>query len=102
MQKVRIALVALCLPFATTSALAGSPSTKTTTTQSAKRGESDCARARKAGRACSLIFDNDTVDGGVPTALGSSIAVYKAHTRTSLIRIRRSFRDKIIRAGETL
>ena len=28
-----------------------------------KRADSDCAKARKAGRTCELVFDGDTVDG---------------------------------------
>ena len=62
---------------------------------------SDCAKARKAGRACSLDFkEGETVDGNRPTASGEDVTVLTDAVRSNLIKLRLSFRAEIIRSAE--
>ena len=68
-----------------------------------KRGDSDCAQARKRGKACKIEFEKgDTVRGGVASGSGESITAPGAVQHSSLIRVRTSFRDLIIRTAESL
>lgn len=63
----------------------------------------DCARARKAGKACVLTFDQgDTIEGGVDKGDGEDYAARDLVTFSSLIRIRADFIAEIIRAAEDL
>ena len=62
-----------------------------------KTERSDCAKARKQGRACSLTFEQGSkVDGNRPGASGSQVLTTKPTQHTSLIRLRKNFRDKIL------
>jgi len=62
----------------------------------------DCARARKAGKACVLTFGSETIEGGVATGDGEGIDVRDITSFSSLIRIRSNFIAEIIRAAEDL
>lgn len=66
-------------------------------------GNSDCAKAAKAGRACDLNFQTgDEIGGEVASGTGDRIDVRPPTTHTSLIRLRTNFRDRIIRDAEWL
>jgi hypothetical protein len=65
------------------------------------KGDDDCAKARKAGRACTLIFDGgDQVEGNRPTASGEQVSGREPLPWTNLIKMRTSFRDRIVRSAE--
>lgn len=63
----------------------------------------DCARARQAGRTCSLVFDTaEEIDG---KRIGNDFETFTGRSPlsfTSLISVRESFRDRIIHAAEDL
>jgi hypothetical protein len=63
----------------------------------------DCARARQAGRACSLVFDTPEEIGGKRISSDfESIAGRSELSFTNLIKVRESFRDRIIGTAEDL
>jgi hypothetical protein len=63
----------------------------------------DCAKARQAGRACSLVFDTPEEIGGKRIASDfESITGRSELSFTSLIKVRESFRDRIIGTAEDL
>ena len=66
------------------------------------KADSDCAKARKAGRACQLVFDGDTVDGDRVAGDGDMLAANNGAGFNSLIRLRTSFRDLIIKSAQDL
>lgn len=76
--------------------------TATTATPASTAGDSDCAKARKAGRACQLVFDGDTVDGQRVGGDGDMVAVNGSAGFSNLIRVRTSFRDMIIKSAQDL
>jgi len=68
-----------------------------------KKNSADCAKARKRGKACKIEFKTgDTLEGGVASGTGDNIVAPGVVTHSSLIRLRLSFRDRIIRTGENL
>jgi hypothetical protein len=68
--------------------------------QPAATADKDCAKARAQGRACSLVFESDNVDGQTPGANGIGVMVVNPANHTSLIRVRTSFKDRILRTAE--
>ena len=82
-------------------AAAGVSSTSTTAALPAQ-ADSDCAKARKAGRACQLVFDGDTVDGQRVGGDGDMIVADNGVDFGNLIRVRTSFRDMIIKSAQDL
>lgn len=63
----------------------------------------DCAKARKLGKACKIEFTTgDTLEGGVASGSGENITAPGVITHSSLIRVRTSFRDLIIRTADNL
>jgi hypothetical protein len=63
---------------------------------------SDCARAHKAGKACVLTIEAETVDGGAPSA-GEISALGLVYGRaSSLIHIRKDFIVEILKTAEDL
>ena len=66
------------------------------------KSDSDCAKARKAGRACQLVFDGDTVDGDRVSGDGDLVSVADTARFGNLIEIRSSFRDLIVKSADDL
>jgi hypothetical protein len=65
--------------------------------------DDDCAQARKRGKACKITFEEgDDVEGGVATGSGEQVVGREEVTHSNLIRLRRSFRDLIIRTAEQI
>jgi hypothetical protein len=62
----------------------------------------DCANARKQGKTCVLTIENEHVQGGVPTANATGVAVIETGRQPSLIRLRREFIVEMIRSAEDL
>ncbi len=63
----------------------------------------DCVKARKRGKPCKITFNKgDTLEGGVATGTGEAVVARDTVTHSSLIRLRTSFRDLIIRTGERI
>jgi hypothetical protein len=63
----------------------------------------DCARARKAHKACVLTFSTgDTVDGKVPTGDGTTVTALQHGKMPSLIHVREDFRAEIIKSAEDI
>lgn len=93
MKRILIVLAVLALP-----AWANAQ----TETQRPARSD-DCAKARQAGRACNLVFDTPEEIGGKRIASDfESITGRSALSFTSLIKVRESFRDRIILTAENL
>ena len=64
--------------------------------------DNDCAKARKAGRACQLVFDGDTVNGDRVGGDGDLVSVAEDAKFDNLIKVRSSFRDMIVKSAESL
>jgi len=62
----------------------------------------DCARARKQNKTCVLDMGKEEVEGGVPTAHGTSVAVIQTTKQPSLIRLRKDFIVEILKSAEDL
>ena len=62
----------------------------------------DCARARKLGKDCIINIENEKIEGGTPSATGTSIEVIKYGNTGSLIRLRRDFIPEIVKTAEDL
>lgn len=82
----------------------GTASAGVSSTQAAQptRADSDCAKARKAGRTCQLVFDGDTVDGQRVGGDGDMLVANSDAKFDNLIRVRTSFRDFIIKSAQDL
>jgi hypothetical protein len=102
--SLRSWLIALVFALSTVglsaAALAGGPSAKGS--KSLKPAASaDCVKAKKRGQPCKItIREGDPLEGGVASGSGESVVVRDTVTHSSLIRLRISFRDLIIRTGE--
>lgn len=66
------------------------------------RGDSDCARARKAGRTCELTIEPEDVGGARPVPDGSDLRARRFEPLGSLLRLRRDFVPEIVRATDDL
>ena len=64
--------------------------------------KSDCARATAAGKTCELKMDAEEVNGGVPSATGTTVAVRPNTTFRSLIRIRMDFIAEILKTANEI
>jgi hypothetical protein len=64
--------------------------------------DQDCSRARKAGKACTLSFEGDDVEGGVIKPDGDHGSGREITKFANLIRLRWDFRAQIIRSVEDL
>jgi hypothetical protein len=63
----------------------------------------DCARAKRAGKPCKIVFDTaEEIDGKRLTSGVDTITGRSSLTFSSLISIRESFRDQIIYSAEDL
>lgn len=62
----------------------------------------DCARARKAGKVCELTIEDETIEGGVPSAGEINVGIVKFTRSTSLIRVRKDFIPEILKTAEDL
>lgn len=89
------ALVLVCS--ASIASAAGDPDSS-----SLSRSDSDCNKARKAGRVCKLVFDDHVVDGDRPDSQGEQVTARASIEFSSLISVRSSFRDLIIKSAESL
>ncbi|HWN69603.1 MAG TPA: hypothetical protein VNM90_18305 [Haliangium sp.] len=95
MKRILIVLAIVAIP-----ALA---SAQTETHRQGASTSDDCARARQAGRACSLVFDTPEEIGGKRVGADfESVTGRSSLSFTSLIKVRESFRDRIIHAAEDL
>ena len=90
-----IALASFCLAGTAT---AGVSTSSNASTALSSKGDSDCAKARKAGRTCELNFDGDDIDGQRVGGDGDMLVVNEDVGFTSLIRLRTSFRDQIVQS----
>lgn len=96
-----VATLSLALAGLSGVAAAGGPDAKPKKSVSLKKKDSDCALARKRGKACKIEFEKgDTLEGGVATGTGENIVAPGVVKHSSLIRLRTSFRDRIIRSAE--
>jgi hypothetical protein len=78
-------------------------SAQTETPRQRPSASDDCAKARQAGRTCSLVFDTPEEIGGKRVASDfESFTGRSPLSFTSLISVRESFRDKIIHTAEDL
>lgn len=102
MKRILFATALAFSCFLGTAAADVTPSKATSTSVASTSGDSDCAKARKAGRACQLVFDGDTVDGQRVGGDGDMLVVNGDAGFDSLIRVRTSFRDMIIKAAQDL
>jgi hypothetical protein len=102
---MRILAVTLLLTCAGLPALADpSPraSGPSSTTDPARMGTDDCARARKAGKTCVLDVAAEDVGGQTPTAGDTGTRALVFRPEGSLIRLRRDFIPEIVKTAEDL
>jgi hypothetical protein len=92
---MRNLLLATTLLLAPTLALAD-------TADVSKMKSDDCARARKQNKTCVLDMGKEDIEGGAPTATGTSVGIIKFGTVASLIRIRKDFIVEILKSAEDL
>jgi hypothetical protein len=93
MRRIVIALALLAIP-AQAGAQSGAPR---------QQPSDDCARAKRAGRPCKIVFDTaEEIDGKRLTSGVETITGRSSLTFSSLITIRESFRDQIIYSAENL
>ena len=62
----------------------------------------DCTLARQQGKPCFLDMEEESVDGGVPTASGERIDALTLARGRSLIKLRLHFMDQILKSPELL
>jgi hypothetical protein len=62
----------------------------------------DCARARKQNKTCVIDMGKEEVEGDVPTAHGTSVAVIQTTKQPSLIKLRADFIVEILKSAEDL
>ena len=62
----------------------------------------DCARARKQNKTCVIDMGKEEVEGGVPTAHGTAVAVIQTTKQPSLIKLRKDFIVEILKSAEDL
>jgi hypothetical protein len=67
-----------------------------------KMATDDCARARKAGKVCELTIEDETIEGGVPSAGEVNVGILKFVNAASLIRVRKDFIPEILKSAEDL
>ncbi|WP_428264394.1 hypothetical protein [Haliangium sp.] len=97
-MKQLLLACALTLGIAPGAALAQSSGTSLATT-----GDSDCAKAKQAGRACQITFQTGDEIGGTRATAGQDQIVGRSTLSfTNLIRVRESFRHEIIKSAEDL
>jgi hypothetical protein len=100
MKRLLLLLAVLAVPAVPTPAHA---QTETPRQPASTLASGDCARARQAGRTCSLVFDTaEEIDG---KRIGNDLDTFTGRSPlsfTSLISVRESFRDRIIHAAEDL
>ncbi len=64
--------------------------------------DTDCARARRAGKTCELTLAAEQVGGTRPDPGGSDVRARRFDPTGSLIRLRRDFVDAIVKAADDL
>jgi hypothetical protein len=67
-----------------------------------KMTASDCERARKQNKTCVLTIEEETVEGGRPSAGESTVVVNPFADHASLITLRRDFIPEILMSAEDL
>jgi hypothetical protein len=88
-------LLATALLLAPTLAMADTPDVS-------KMKSDDCARARKQNKTCVLDMGKEDIEGGAPTATGTSVGIVSFGKAASLIRIRKDFIVEILKSAEDL
>lgn len=62
----------------------------------------DCARARKAGKACQLTIEPEQVGGDRPTPDGTDLRLRRFEPAGSMLRLRREFIDEIVKSADEI
>ena len=62
----------------------------------------DCARARKAGKACQLTIEPEQVGGDRPVPDGTDLRLRRFEPAGSMLRLRRDFIDEIVKSADEL
>ena len=62
----------------------------------------DCARARKAGRTCELVIEEETIEGNGVVPSGIAFNARQFAVLNSLIHIRKDFIPEIVKAAEDI
>jgi hypothetical protein len=62
----------------------------------------DCARARKAGKACQLTIEPEQVGGDRPVPDGTDLRLRRFEPAGSMLRLRREFIDQIVKSADEL
>lgn len=62
----------------------------------------DCARARKAGKACQLTIEPEQVGGDRPVPDGMDLRLRRFEPAGSMLRLRREFIDQIVKSADEL
>ncbi len=97
MKKMIIAL-AVAAPLAFASVGSAAPAAKTTKIKTKKA--SACAKAKAKGKACNIEFKTHDVKGDRPGATGSSIMAKLEARFGGLIKFRKHFDDKVLKAAD--
>lgn len=95
--------LAIPLTFSAATASADAPADKPAPTLRSTDhvGNKSCAKAKKAGRACVIDFENgDDVDGTVASGDGDNVVANSPSKHPSLIKLRMNFIDKIVQAAD--
>jgi hypothetical protein len=66
------------------------------------RTETDCARARKAGKPCQLTIEPEQVDGDRLVPDGTDLRLRQWEPPGSLLRLRRDFIAQIVQSADEL
>lgn len=98
LSGMRTMLLALVLSLAAAPAFADTAPP----TDIEKMATSDCARARAQNKTCVLSIEDETIEGGRPSAGETTILVNEFIKHNSLIRIRRDFIAEILKTAEDL
>jgi len=64
--------------------------------------DGDCARARKAGKACQLTIEAEQIGGDRPTPDGTDLRLRRFEPAGSMLRLRREFIDQIAKSADEL
>lgn len=96
---MKLLAAALLLAVATPTAALAQPAKAADVTTMAT---DDCAKARKAGKTCVLKIEDETIEGGAPTAGGIDGSFVTFGDHNSLIKIRRDFIPEILRTAEDI
>jgi len=102
-RALAAAILSLALPATglTDPAPAG-PAAPTAAPVRGNPGDTDCARARKAGRTCELTIEPEAVGGSRPDPDDIALRGRRFEPTGSLLRLRRDFIAEIVKAADDL